>query len=512
MTRTMVIAPLRVLLVEDDGAYAAMLAAELDPTVVEVQRADSIAAAQVELSQRHFDAVLLDLGLPDSKGLATFETLHTAVPDMPIVILTGNPDDGLAALAMQRGAQDYLVKGEADAPVLTRALRYARERSAFRQTMIDRESRFRALVEHSYDAVTLLSTDFRILYDSRSIESLCGYAPEQRVGKTVQHLLHPDDVAGVTEHLRNVAQTSTPASFGYRFRHRDGAWRWGEAVATNHLPDPAIRAIVINHRDVTERKEAEAALQRSQEQLRQAQKMEAVGRLAGGVAHDFNNVLTAIFGYTDLLIDQFAIDDPRRSDVAEIRRSAERAAGLTRQLLAFSRKQVMQPRLLNLNEVIRSVERLLQRLVGDDVVLKLDLARDLVAIRADPGQLEQVLMNLVANARDAMPEGGQLTLSTRNEHTEAAANRPGLVPAVYAVLSVADTGTGVPIALREHVFEPFFTTKEQGKGTGLGLATVYGIVKQTGGGVYLETEEGQGTTFLVYLPQAPGSSAISASL
>jgi signal transduction histidine kinase len=206
------------------------------------------------------------------------------------------------------------------------------------------------------------------------------------------------------------------------------------------------------------------------------------------------------------------MDDPRRSDVAEIRRSAERAAGLTRQLLAFSRKQVMQPRLLNLNEVIRSVERLLQRLVGDDVVLKLDLARDLVAIRADPGQLEQVLMNLVANARDAMPEGGQLTLSTRNEHTEAAANRPGLVPAVYAVLSVADTGTGVPIALREHVFEPFFTTKEQGKGTGLGLATVYGIVKQTGGGVYLETEEGQGTTFLVYLPQAPGSSAISASL
>ena len=509
----MVTAPMRVLLVEDDRDYAAMLVAELDAAVVEVQRAGSLAAAQVELSRAQFDVVLLDLGLPDSAGLATFETLHAAVPEMPMVILTGNTDDGLAALAMQRGAQDYLVKGEADASVLVRALRYARERSAFRQSMIDRESRFRALVEHSYDAVTLLSPDLRVLYDSHSIESLCGYTPEERVGKAVEHLLHPDDNAAVAARLAHLVETSTPVSFGYRFKHRDGDWRWGEAVATNHLHDPAIRALVINHRDVTERKDAEDALQRSQELLRQAQRMEAIGRLAGGVAHDFNNVLTAIFGYTDLLIEQFAIDDPRRADVAEIRRSAERAAALTRQLLAFSRKQVMQPRLLNLNEVIRSVERLLQRLVGDDIVLQLDLARDLVAIHADPGQLEQVLMNLVANARDAMPEGGQLTLSTRNERAEVAAdNRPGLAPALYAVLSVADTGTGVPVGLREHVFEPFFTTKELGKGTGLGLATVYGIVKQTGGAVYLESEEGQGTTFLVYLPQAPGSYAISASL
>ncbi|MBA3637923.1 MAG: PAS domain S-box protein [Acidobacteriota bacterium] len=509
----MVTAPMRVLLVEDDRDYAAMLVAELDAAVVEVQMVGSVAAARAELSRGQFDAVLLDLGLPDSNGLATFETLHASVPETPMVILTGNTDDGLAALAMQRGAQDYLVKGEADASVLVRALRYARERSAFRQSMLDRESHFRALVEHSYDAVTLLGPDFRILYDSRSIESLCGYTPEERVGKAVEHRLHPDDVAPVTGRLSELVQTSTPVSFSYRFQHRDGGWRWGEAVATDHLRDANIRAIVINHRDVSERKEAEEALQRSQEQLRQAQKMEAIGRLAGGVAHDFNNVLTAIFGYTDLLIDQFAIDDPRRSDVAEIRRSAERAAALTRQLLAFSRKQVMQPRLLNLNEVIRNVERLLQRLVGDDIVLQLDLARDLVAIRADPGQLEQVLMNLVANARDAMPDGGQLTLSTRNERAETAADtRPGLAPAVYAVLSVADTGTGVPVGLREHVFEPFFTTKEQGKGTGLGLATVYGIVKQTGGGVYLESEEGQGTTVLVYLPQAPGSSAISDSL
>ena len=513
MTRTMVTAPMRVLLVEDDRDYAAMLQAELGGSVVELHVAGSLAAARAELERAPFDAVLLDLGLPDSSGLATFEALHAAVPETPMVILTSNSDDGLSALAIQRGAQDYLVKGEADVAVLVRAIRYARERSAFRQSMIDREARFRALVENSYDAVTLLTADLRVLYDSRSIESLCGYTPEERVGHPVARLLHPEDKPAVMTRLRSLVETGKPASFHYRFKHRNGTWRWGEAVAANHLADPAIHAIVINHRDVTERKEVEEALRRSQEQLRQAQKMEAVGRLAGGIAHDFNNVLTAIFGYTDLLIDQFGMDDPRRSDVVEIRRSAERAASLTRQLLAFSRKQVMQPRLLNLNDVIRSVERLLQRLVGDDVVLHLDLERDIVTVRADPGQLEQVLMNLVANARDAMPEGGQLTLSTRNERAEATSpDRPGLVPALYAVLSVADTGTGVPIALREHVFEPFFTTKEQGKGTGLGLATVYGIVKQTGGGVYLESEEGQGTTFLVYLPQAQESSAISASL
>ena len=508
----MVTQAMRVLLVEDDAAYAALLTAELSTPVVQVHSVGSLLAARTALAACQFDAVLLDLGLPDSSGLGTVEAIHDAAPDTPMVVLTSNSDDGLSVLAMQRGAQDYLVKGEADAAVLVRALRYSRERAAFRQSMRDREARFRALVEHSYDAVTLLDEQFQVLYDSRSIQSVCGYTPEERLGHTIEQLLHPEDRAAVMARLSELLHTAAPMSLEYRFKHRSGSWRWGEAVAVNHLADPAIQAIVINHRDVTERKEAELALRRSEEQLRQAQKMEAVGRLAGGIAHDFNNVLTAIFGYTDLLIDQFHDDDPRRSDVEEIRRSAERAAALTRQLLAFSRKQVMQPRLLNLNDVIRSVEKLLTRLVGEDVVLKLDLARDLVPIRADPGQLEQVLMNLVGNARDAMPEGGQLTLSTRNEQGESSDSRPGLAPALYAVLAVTDTGTGVATGLREHVFEPFFTTKEMGKGTGLGLATVYGIVQQSGGAVYLETEEGQGTTFLVYLPQASERSAISASL
>jgi PAS domain S-box-containing protein len=495
--------PMRVLLVEDDPAYAALIGAELDAVSVQVDHVVSLTAARGRMSTQPFDAVLLDLGLPDIEGLSTLDAMREAAGETPIVVLTSSADDGLSVLAMRRGAQDYLVKQEADAAVLARALRYARERAAFRQSMRDREARFRALVEHSYDAVTLLDEQFRVLYDSRSIESVCGYTPEERLGRPIDRLLHPDDRPAVMAGLADLTTTTTPSAFEYRFQHKSGEWRWGEAVAVSHLADPAIQAIVINHRDVSERKRVEAALRHSEEQLRQAQKMEAVGRLAGGIAHDFNNVLTAIFGYTELLIDEFRLDDPRRADVVEIRKAAERAAALTRQLLAFSRKQVMQPRLLDLNDVIRAVEKLLARLVGDDVLLELQLASDLVTVRADPGQIEQVLMNLVANARDAMPEGGRLTLSTRNEQTGPASTaRPGLAPASYAVLAVADTGTGVPAEVREQIFEPFFTTKEQGKGTGLGLATVYGIVKQSGGGIYIESEEGQGTTFLVYLPQA----------
>jgi two-component system cell cycle sensor histidine kinase/response regulator CckA len=254
-----------------------------------------------------------------------------------------------------------------------------------------------------------------------------------------------------------------------------------------------------------ERAEWQREARRHEGELLQVQKMEAIGRLAGGVAHDFNNVLTAIFGYSDLLLEQFTDDDPRRADVQEIRRSAERAAALTHQLLAFSRKQLMQPRVLDLNEVIANLEKLLTRLIGEDVTLNIRAQDDLWHVRADPSQMEQVLMNLAANARDAMPEGGGITVETANVELEGLvdSSRPGLQPGAYVTMTVTDTGTGVPESIRSLMFEPFFTTKEQGKGTGLGLATVYGIVKQTGGSVYVDSEEGAGTRFVVYLPRVP---------
>jgi len=253
---------------------------------------------------------------------------------------------------------------------------------------------------------------------------------------------------------------------------------------------------VINARDVTERRSLER-------QLLQAQKMEAVGRLAGGIAHDFNNVLTAIFGYVDLLLDGLPTLSPLRPDIEEIRTAAERAAGLTRQLLAFSRKQVLQMRTLDLNELLTDIDKLLRRLLGEDIDIVTKLDPRLGAVRADSGQLEQVVVNLAVNARDAMPGGGRLTIETRNAELDEAYTRQHVPvrPGRYVMFALSDTGTGMSPETMAHMFEPFFTTKEAGKGTGLGLATVYGIVKQSGGYVWCYSELGHGTTFTVYLPR-----------
>jgi PAS domain S-box-containing protein len=252
-----------------------------------------------------------------------------------------------------------------------------------------------------------------------------------------------------------------------------------------------------------DRKRVEKALREREAELQQAQKMEAVGRLAGGIAHDFNNLLTAIQGRTDLLLEEVGDASPYTADLAEIRAAAGRAATLTRQLLAFSRKQVLQPKVLNLNEVVREVESMLRRMIGEDIVFVTRLAPDLGAVRADPTHIEQVLMNLLINARDAMPEGGAITLTTANVEVERRQEHAGgtIEPGPYVLLEVADTGCGVPRELHERIFEPFFTTKEPGKGTGLGLSMVWGIVKQSGGHVLLESEEGKGATFRILLPR-----------
>ena len=254
--------------------------------------------------------------------------------------------------------------------------------------------------------------------------------------------------------------------------------------------------------DISERKQAEISLQHTTEQLRQAQKMEAVGQLAGGVAHDFNNLLTVITGYTDLLMSNLPAGAPMLPELAEIRNAAERAAWLTRQLLAFSRRQVLAPQVLDLNVLIGNFDKMLRRLVGEDILAKTELAPSLARIKADPGQIEQILMNLAVNARDAMPTGGRLTIETDTVLLDE--SYPGKAEAVppgrYVLLAVSDTGCGIDSETQKRVFEPFFTTKEPGKGTGLGLSTVYGIVKQSNGFIWLSSEPGQGTTFKIYFP------------
>jgi signal transduction histidine kinase len=327
------------------------------------------------------------------------------------------------------------------------------------------------------------------------------------VGKSVFDYIHPDDRELVGVRMAEVlGHPGENIIAQVRFHHADRSWRIMEGIGVNRLADPAVAGIVVNARDITERR-------RLEDQLRQAQKMEAVGQLAGGVAHDFNNLLTAILGYCHLILDEIPEGTQLRADLIEIQAAGDRAASLTRQLLAFSRRQMLQPQVVNINTLVTQLEKLLRRLISEDVELVTALAADLRAVTADPASIEQILVNLAVNARDAMPTGGRLTIETANVELDDtyAVTHLAMPPGTYVMLVVSDTGEGMDAATRARVFEPFFTTKEQGKGSGLGLATVYGMVKQTNGYIWVYSEPGHGSSFKVYLPPTAAGSPVPAS-
>jgi two-component system, cell cycle sensor histidine kinase and response regulator CckA len=286
----------------------------------------------------------------------------------------------------------------------------------------------------------------------------------------------------------------------HRHRKKDGTLIRVEVISDDAWSGGRPARLVLAL-DVTDKERAQENLRGAEAQLRQSQKMEAVGRLAGGIAHDFNNVLTVVKSFTEFLLEDLDETDPRRADVQEIAKAADRAAGMTRRLLAFSRRQVLQPRQLDLNGVIGGMERMLQRLIGDDVRITTSLDSGLLPVQADPGSIEQVILNLAVNARDAMPNGGTLSIETHNARLDRPDANWAIQPGPYAMLSIRDTGHGMDAATQARIFEPFFTTKGQGEGTGLGLAMVYGIIKQSRGHVWVTSKPDQGTTFTLYLPQ-----------
>ena len=389
-------------------------------------------------------------------------------------------------------------------PAETAALRVAAEilgaaiyRQEVEQALRTSEERYRELFENAYDLVFTLDGAGRFTSINYATERALGYPRDEALRLRLTDLVVPEYLEEARRQLAD-RLAGRPASATYELEvFAKSGRRVNLEVSTRPLLEGGRPAGVQGiGRDISERRRLEA-------QLRQSQKMEAVGRLAGGVAHDFNNLLTAISGYSDLILRRLSADDPLRHEVEEIHSAGGRAANLTRQLLAFSRRQVMVPRFLDLNATVAGIERMLRRMIGEDIVFVTRLGTDLGRVRADPSQIEQVLMNLVVNARDAMPTGGQLTLETANATADEVRRRTeaegAQIPCVR--LTVRDTGHGMDARTLAQVFEPFFTTKVLGKGTGLGLSTVYGIVKQCGGFVFAASELGRGTTFDVFLPR-----------
>jgi PAS domain S-box-containing protein len=352
------------------------------------------------------------------------------------------------------------------------------------------------------DIILLAGADGRILEANDRAVSSYGYSREELMGMPLQRLEAPERLAAFEKEWRRTEQQES-VIFETRHLRKDGSTFPVEVSARRVKVDEAVflQSII---RDITERKEAERERARLQEQLQQSQRLESIGRLAGGVAHDFNNLLTVINGYSSMAVDALPAHDPLRDSMREVFDAGQRATSLTRQLLAFSRKQLIAPKLLNLNTVVSDLVKMLRRLVGEDVAIITDLASSLEPVFVDPGQMEQVLMNLATNARDAMPRGGKLIIETQNVEVdeEYAAAHVDARPGRYVLLAVTDTGEGMSAETLKHAFEPFFTTKLRGQGTGLGLATVYGAVKQSNGWIWAYSEPGKGTTFKIYLPRA----------
>ena len=499
---------LRVLLVEDSQDDAALLVRTLrrggyDLTVERVETAETMRAA---LNRDTWDLVLSDYSMPQFSAPAALQLLHEVGVDLPFIIVSGTVGEETAVTAMKAGAHDFLMKGNLTrlVPAVARELHEAAERRERRRAEAARraaEIRFAAVLDASAEAIIAVDEDQRIVLFNTSAERIFGYTAVEALGQPLDILL-PSQLIEAHQQDIDVFPATSEQARGMSERHgelvgrrKDGtAFPIEGSIAKLFQEGQTIFTVFLQ--DVSVRKQLEA-------QLLQAQKMEAVGQLAGGIAHDFNNLLTAIAGYTDFARAALPADHAVHSDLEEVQKAAQRATTLTRQLLAFARKQVIEPQVITLNDLIADVDKLLRRLIGADIELVTLPAPDLGNVKVDIGQIEQVIVNLAVNARDAMPQGGILTIETANVVLEGndAQSLVSVIAGDYVLLTIRDTGMGIAEEVKQHIFEPFFTTKEPGKGSGLGLATCYGIVKQHGGNIRMDSDVGHGTTFNIYLPR-----------
>ena len=488
----------RLLLIDDnpDDRLFVRRALARELSALDVREAGDPAALATALEAGPYDLVITDYALGFTNGLLLLETLKERWPECPVILCTGTLSEEIAVKALQTGLDDYVLKDPQRLLRLPAAVRGAIAHARQRAAALAAERRYEALFQGAPVGLVRSRRDGQMLAANAAAARIWGYPDVAAFLQVNSGQLYADP-ADRTRLLATIEASEVVENFELQGRRADNTFIWvnlgvqAERDASGH---------VIHYEwsvaDITESKRLEA-------ELRQAQKLDAIGQLAGGIAHDFNNLLTVITGRGHLALGHLPADHPVRRHIDLIQSTAERAAALTRQLLAFSRKQVLEVKVLNVNAVVMGLAPLLRRLIGEDVEFSVVPASDLGAVKADPSQLEQIVVNLAVNARDAMPAGGTLSVETSNvELDEAYVRRhPGAAAGRFVALAISDTGHGMDAAVRARIFEPFFTTKEPGKGTGLGLATVFGIVKQSGGSIEVESEPGRGTRFRVYLPR-----------
>ena len=502
--------PIRILYVDDYHFDRELVRAALKEAdfAVEITEAATQAEFEAKLAQGEYDLVLSDFNILGYNGLQVLDAVLTNNRNLPVIIVTGTGSEEIAVETLKRGAADYVIKSPTHIQRLPNTIKTVLEREklrhhnqqaeiALRENKEQLQQIINSIRDHIY-VTELTSTGERInRYISTNVKKLTGYPLEKFIddwGFWSTQVIHPADQDIAAAQARRLAQ-GQDSEVEYRMIRADNEVIWVRDSARIEQQGKSIivYGVVGN---ITERK-------RLEEQLQQSQKLEALGRLAGGIAHDFNNILTIVLGNCDLALDQITDNDPMRDELEGIRMAGKKANSLTRQLLTFSRQQILQPKVLDLNVVVDSMNKMLQRLIGSDINLITELSSELATIKADQGQIEQVIMNLAINARDAMPQGGTLKIKTEVITLNKKATREliDLEPGPYTLLTIQDTGTGIDNDIIKHIFDPFFTTKEAGKGTGLGLATVHGIVKQSNGHIWVGSSANKGTTFKIYLPK-----------
>jgi PAS domain S-box-containing protein len=497
--------PLHVLHLEDDPNDAALIQSTLEAggitcVITRVQNHDDFVAA---LEHGGIDLIISDFSLPAFDGLSAAEIVRDKWPAIPLILVSVTLDEELIIESLKSGATDYVVKHRLGrlAPVVRRAMKDVEESARNRlteETLRDTEQRFHILFNESDMGIAMVGADGCPILTNPALQKMLGYTGEELCRMPFQDFTHPEERAPSLELYRQLFQGAHNSyQIEKRYIRKDGQEVWTHlsvSMAQGALGHADYALGIVEN--ITERRNLEA-------KFIEAQKMEVVGQLAGGVAHDFNNVLAVIMGYSDLTMDRLEPGNALKSNLETIRSVAERAAGLTRQLLVFSRKQVVQPVVLDINDVVNDLDKMLRLLIDENIEMTIIPGKQTGRIKADSGYVGQVLMNLVVNARDAMPYGGKLTIITNNVTLDEnyAHTHTGAIPGNYVMLSVRDTGTGMTEEVKAHLFEAFFTTKPKGRGTGLGLATCQTIIQQSGGHIDLYSEVGKGTIFKVYFPR-----------